>query len=122
MSNFSLNNEAVRRYLTRALTGDAERPRPPVTLAGQHPDKIPQQTPPPAPPSTPPPPIWRTRPIYDRPKSNPAVPEPGDEQGAYSREELLRMDHRFRTRLQRALDRGKESRRAAAHRIANPLW
>jgi len=122
MSNFSLNNEAVRRYLTRALTGDAERPRLPVTLAGQHPDRIPQQTPPPAPPSTPPPPIWRTRPIYDRPKSNPAVPEPGDEQGAYSREELLRMDHRFRTRLQRALDRGKESRRAAAHRIANPLW
>jgi hypothetical protein len=37
MSNFSLNSEVVRRRLVRMLTGDAERPRPPITLAGQRP-------------------------------------------------------------------------------------
>jgi hypothetical protein len=118
MSNFSLNSEVVRWRLVRMLTGDAERPRPPVTLAGQRPDRIPQPAPPPA---APPPPI-STRPVHDRPKSSNAEPEPGDEQWAYSREELIRMDTRFQARLLRAFKRGKESRQAAANQIAAPRW
>jgi hypothetical protein len=105
MSNFSLNSAAVRRYLARALTGDTERPRPPVTLAGQRPDSVPQPTPPPAPP---PPPMW-TRPIHDRPKSSHVEPEPGDERnGDYSREQLKRMNARFVERVERAIAAGDE--------------
>jgi hypothetical protein len=111
MSNFSLNSRAVRRYLVRALTGDTERPRPPITLAGQRPSTVLQPGVPPAP-STPP--VWtgdlRNR---SRATSGAAEAEPGDEQGAYSREQLIRMDHRFRTRLLRAFERGHESRTAA---------
>jgi hypothetical protein len=107
MSNFSLNSAAVRRYLARALTGDTERPRPPVTLAGQQHSNgsvaIPPSGAAPAPTPIP------TRPIHDRPKSNDTEPEPGDEQWAYSREQLIRMDYRFRTRLLRAIERGQES-------------
>jgi hypothetical protein len=123
MSNFSLNNETVRRYLVRALTGDTERPRPPITLAGQRPDSAPQPIPPPAPL---PPPIW-TRPSHDRrwdrsTVSGSAEPEPGDEQWTYSRQQLVMMDNRFRARLLRAFKRGKESRQAAANQVAAPRW
>ena len=38
--------------------------------------------------------------------------------GPYTHEELVRMDARFRTRLLRAFERGKESRQAAANQIA----
>src|SRR5437016_6231009 len=100
MSNFFLNNETVRRYLVRALAGDSERPRPPVSLAGQPSDNAPQPTPPPAP--APPIRSWPTHDRRNRAKSSRAVPEPGDEQGAYSREQLIRMDTRFRARLLRA--------------------
>jgi hypothetical protein len=48
--------------------------------------------------------------------------QPGDEQATWSRKRLLRMDNRFRARLQRAFKRGKERREAAANRIAVPLW
>jgi hypothetical protein len=111
MSNFSLNNDAIRRYLNRALSGDAERPRPPVTLAGQRPDSVPQPTPPPAP--APPP---MTRPTRDRwwdCIASRAAPEPGDEQGPYEYAELVRMNDRFRARLLRAFEHGRESREAA---------
>jgi hypothetical protein len=54
--------------------------------------------------------------------SRAALPEPGDEQGAYSHAQLIRMDNRFRARLLRAFKRGKENRQAAANRIAAPLW
>jgi hypothetical protein len=119
MSNFSLNNKVVRRYLIRALTGDAERPRPPITLAGQRTDGVPQPISPAAPP------IW-TRPSHDRRQSraisNRVEPEPGDEQWTYSRQQLVMMDTRFRARLLRAFKRGKESRQAAANQIAAPRW
>ena len=37
-------------------------------------------------------------------------PEPGDEQaGEWSRDHLLRMDEKFRRRLERAIERGKAS-------------
>jgi hypothetical protein len=121
MSNFSLNSEAVRRYLIRALTGDVERVRPPVTLPGRRPDSVPRPIPPPAP--TPP---IRTRPSHDRwwdcTISSRAEPEPGDEVGPYTYEELVRIDTRFRARLLRAFERGKESRQAAANQIAAPRW
>jgi hypothetical protein len=119
MSNFCLNSEAVRRYLTRALTGDTERERPPVTLAGQRPDRIPQPTPPPPPA----PPMWtgdlRNR---SRATSGAAEAEPGDEQGPYTYAELVQMNNKFRARLLRAFKRGKESRQAAANQIAAPRW
>ena len=60
------------------------------------------------------------RPPYRHHKA--ALPEPGDEQGAYTHTQLLRFDNRFRTRLLRAFKQGKESRQAAANRIAAPLW
>jgi len=109
MSNFSLNNEAVRRYLVRALSGDAERPRPPITLPGQRPGSVLQPTPPPLPAPAP----IGTRPIHDRPRdpSRRAEPEPGDAVGPYSREQLVQMNNRFRARLLRAFKRGKESHR-----------
>ena len=62
----------------------------------------------------------RGRPPYRHNKT--ALPEPGDEQGAYTHAQLLRFDNRFRARLLRAFKRGKERREAAANRIALPLW
>jgi hypothetical protein len=38
-----------------------------------------------------------------------ALPQAGDEQGAYSREQLLRMNDRFVTAVARAIAAGKES-------------
>jgi hypothetical protein len=118
MSSIPLNSDVVRRYLARALTGDTERPRPPVTLPGQRADSVPQPTPAPAPP-----PIW-TGDLRNRSRaiSGAAEAEPGDEAGPYTREELIRMDIRFRARLTRAFERGKESRQAAANQIAVPRW
>jgi hypothetical protein len=119
MSNFSLNSAAVRRYLVRALTGDAERPRPPVSLAGQRSSSVPEPIPPPAPP----PPMW-TGDLRNRSRATSGADEaePGDEQGPYAYAELVRMDTRFRVRLLRAFKRGKESRQAAANQIAAPRW
>jgi hypothetical protein len=118
MSTSSLRSEVVRRYLVRALTGDTERPRPPVTLPGQRADSVPQPTPAPAPP-----PIW-TGDLRNRSRaiSGAAEAEPGDEVGPYTREELIRMDTRFRARLLGAFKRGKESRQAAANQFAAPRW
>jgi len=48
--------------------------------------------------------------------------QPGDEQATWTRKQLTRMDSRFRARLLRAFERGKERREAASHRIAAPLW
>jgi hypothetical protein len=45
--------------------------------------------------------------------SRAALPEPGDEQNAYTHAQLIRMDNRFRARLLRAFKRGKENRQAA---------
>jgi len=46
-------------------------------------------------------------------------PQPGDERnGDYSREHLLKMDARFRDRVERAFRLGLESRAAAAGRVA----
>ena len=45
-----------------------------------------------------------------------APPQPGDEQGAYTHAQLIRMDNRFRARLLRAFERGKENRQAATAR------
>lgn len=116
----TLRSEAVRQYLARALTGDAERPRPPITLAGQRTSNVPQPTPPPLPA---PPPIW-TRPSHDRRQSRAissrTEPEPGDEQWTYSRQQLVMMDNRFRARLVRAFKRGEENRESAAQAYAIP--
>ena len=62
----------------------------------------------------------RGRPPHKNSKA--ALPEPGDEQDAYTHAQLLRFDNRFRARLLRAFKRGKESRESAANRIATPLW
>jgi hypothetical protein len=46
-------------------------------------------------------------------------PQPGDERnGDYSREHLLKMDARFRDRVERAFRLGLESRAAAAGHVA----
>jgi len=119
MSNFSLNSEAVRRYLVRALAGDSERPRSPITLAGPS-----NGTPSSGAPST----LTSSRPAWPQPPSNHrdrdwlavAEPEPGDEQGPYEYAELVRMDQRFRARLLRAFERGTESRAAATARHSDP--
>jgi hypothetical protein len=43
-------------------------------------------------------------------------PEPGDEQaGEWSRDHLLRMDEKFRRRLERAIERGTETRQPEPH-------
>jgi hypothetical protein len=47
----------------------------------------------------------RGRPPHKNSKA--ALPEPGDEQDAYTRAQLLRFDNRFRARLLRAFQRGK---------------
>jgi hypothetical protein len=48
-------------------------------------------------------------------KNSKAAPsEPGEEQGAYTHAQLIRMHNRFRARLLRAFKRGKENRQAAA--------
>ena len=54
----------------------------------------------------------RGRPPHKNGKAAPS--EPGDEQGACTHAELIRMNNRFRTRLLRAFKRGKENRQAAA--------
>jgi hypothetical protein len=41
-------------------------------------------------------------------------PEPADRCSPWSTERLLRMDQKFRERMERAFDRGSESRAAAA--------
>jgi hypothetical protein len=60
------------------------------------------------------------RPPYMHHKN--ALPEPGDEQGAYTHAQLVRFDNRFRARLLRAFERGKERREAAANQVPVPLW
>jgi hypothetical protein len=48
------------------------------------------------------------------------APQPGDEAvGAFSREQLARMDSRFAERLLRAFETGRESREAAEATYAN---
>jgi hypothetical protein len=43
-------------------------------------------------------------------------PKPGDEQaGEWSRDHLLRMDEKFRRRLERAIERGTETRQPEPH-------
>ena len=55
----------------------------------------------------------RGRPPHKNSKA--ALPMPGDEQvGGWSQAQLIRMDHRFRARLLRAFESGKENRQAAA--------
>ena len=54
----------------------------------------------------------RGRPPHKNSKAAPS--EPGDEQGAGTHAELIRMNNRFRTRLLRAFKRGKENCQAAA--------
>jgi hypothetical protein len=50
-----------------------------------------------------------------------AEPQPGDEQqGGWSRAQLIRMDNRFRARLVRAFKRGEESRESAAQAYTIP--
>src|SRR5262249_10553136 len=49
-----------------------------------------------------------------RERSKQALPQPGDELvGDYSRDQLMRFDTRFRERLLRAFETGRESREAA---------
>jgi hypothetical protein len=106
-----LYSETVRRRLVRMLTGDVERPRPPVTLAGQRTSGAPPSDPSPLPAASPP--VWTTAP-YSRRDRAIAEPEAGDEQGPYSREQLIRMDCRFRAQLLRTFRDGLESRDSAA--------
>ena len=60
----------------------------------------------------------RGRPPHKNSKAAP--PEAGDEQGAYAHAQLILMDNRFRARLLRAFERGKENRQAAAATYASP--
>jgi hypothetical protein len=62
----------------------------------------------------------RGRPPHKNSKA--ALPMPGDEQvGGWSQAQLIRMDNRFRARLLRAFESGKENRQAAAAMYdANP--
>jgi hypothetical protein len=48
------------------------------------------------------------------PRRRDAEGQPGDEQGAYTRKQLLCMDARFSERIEKAFASGKESRQAAA--------
>jgi hypothetical protein len=123
MSTSLLGSEIVRKYLIRALTGDAERRQhAPVSLAGPHTNgsAIPQQ-PPPLLPDTPTPRelTWEH---HRRSVISAGEPLAGDEAGPYAYAELVRMNNRFRARLLQAFERGKESRQAAANRIATPRW
>jgi len=60
--------------------------------------------------------IPRGRPPY-RQHSKAQEAQPGDEQFTYTRTQLVRMDNRFRARLQRAFERGKERQESAANQI-----
>jgi hypothetical protein len=108
--SFPRSSEVVRRYLARALQSDMERAATtPISLAGSRTNGR-------APPPPEAPPISEVAmsgtPYAGRLKVR--EPEPGDEQAPYSRTELVRMNDEFCTRLERAFERGKESRQAAA--------
>jgi len=49
-----------------------------------------------------------------------ALPEPGDEQAAYTREQLIQMNDRFCARLLRAFERGEESPASASRALVIP--
>jgi hypothetical protein len=102
---------------------DVNRPPASITLAGPPTNggAAPQWRPSLSPEPSPTP---RELPLqhFRRAVLNAGEPVAGDEAGPYAHSELVRMDNRFRTRLLRAFERGKESRQAAANRIANPRW
>jgi hypothetical protein len=52
--------------------------------------------------------------------SRAALPEPGDEQPAYTHAQLVRFDNRFRARLLHAFRKGLESRESAAGSCVPP--
>jgi hypothetical protein len=111
MSTLPPYGKAIHRYLTRALQDDRERAAAtPVTLAG--PQTNGRAPPPPGTPPTSEVAMSGT-PYAGRVKV--AEPEPGDELvGNWPREQLERMDQRFCERVERAFERGRESRQAAA--------
>jgi len=104
------------------LTGDAQRPRPPITLAGQRSNgsAIIEHAPP-SPPSN------------ERPKWTPPAhghssrsgipdgtePTDADGRGPYSYSELMRMNHKFVHAIERAFRNGGETQ-AAARASYNP--
>src|SRR5262249_5940284 len=105
------------RHLIRMLTGDAQRPRPPVTLAGQHSNgnAIAERAPL-APPSN-------ARPKWTPPahghSSRSGIPdgiEPtdADGEGPYSYSELVRMNYKFIHAVERAFRNGGETQAAAS--------
>ncbi len=123
MSTLPLHSDVVRKYLVRALTGDTGRPRPPITLAGPRTNGgAAPQWPPPLSPEAPPTPRELTWEHYRRAIISAGEPVAGDGEGPYAHSELVRMDNKFRARLLRAFERGKESRLAAANQIAAPRW
>src|SRR5262249_46243821 len=110
----------LRRRISKMLALDAfNRPVPPVSVPGK-------LAPAPNPPQPKPPPMPRLglgpQHLEQRKRLPPAPPSDKDGRGAYLHSELLRMDNRFRVRLERAFKRGKESRQAAANQIAAPRW
>jgi len=97
------------------LTGDAQRARPPITLAGQRANggAIPERAPSPPPNERP---KWSGPPRGHGSRSIPDGEEPtaADGDGPYSYDELERMNREFIRAVERAFKRGKENRQAAA--------
>src|SRR5262249_16841400 len=98
---------AFLRRLCALLALDEARHRPPISLPGRPCPVPPPSPPPPSPPAT----RGWTRLDCTSKLYGPA--EPGDERRPYSREQLLRMDKRFRKRIERAFASGRELRASA---------
>jgi len=109
---------ALRRHFVRLMLQDMYREKPPVSLPGRPSMYSPRPKPPPPPPAKT---GYGPRPdAYSKLAATKPVAE--DALWCWTRAQLIRMDNRFRERLLRAFERGKESREAAANRIATPLW
>lgn len=101
-------HDAALARLVRMLTGDADRPRPPISLPGRPADPPPARS------------LVNTETNSTAPRSGLAASyatstlvnapyEPGDEQvGAWPRDALERMNRRFAERLERAIASGQE--------------
>jgi hypothetical protein len=113
--------DAVRRRINRLLSADEKyRAAAPITLPGKSVPRLPALSPAPAPPPSPP--LSQTghhgswAQYLGRESLRQAEEaQPSDaKQGAWTREQLLRMDAAFVRHVERAFRRGTESRAAAS--------
>jgi hypothetical protein len=121
-ATLSIDPKAAHRRLIRMLTGDAQRPRPLVTLPGRHAGN-----------GAPAPlPIQPLHPLHERGGDKRGIPrghgsrsgmvdgvEPTaeDAEGPYRYEQLLDMDQRFVAAVERAFQNGGESRSTASQSV-----